>query len=480
MSDNATLPAPTPERRRIAAGKFERANQVGLTGNHDYAIKLLLECCLLDPANFIYRKSLRQTQKAKYQNNQRGSPLAFLTTWPKKLRLQAALRTGDHLKVLEFGEQILGRNPWDLGTQLAMSEAFAELKLVDQAIWSLEQIRLKTTESKRVNRELARLYEKRGNFTQSIALWEWLRKKDPTDVEASGKAKEIAAEATIARGNYQQKTNVAQAAAAAEEQDVAETATNQTAATAEQPAIGNDRVAREVAPLLNKLKANPTSPLLYLQIAQVYRRAELLEEAQKILQQGLVPTSNAFEIATELADLETEGFRQNLTKAEDRLRRDPKNEEVKKIRQRLLKEINKRELQLHRQKAERYPTEMGHRYELGIRLLRAEQFDEAIRELQAARGDPRHHHKSLYYLGFCFKSRNNWRLAQRNFEEALKDLPHGEDDMRKELLFQLAQGTAEAGELQKAIEIGMELANEDFAYKEIGRLLDEWQTRVHA
>ena len=77
MSDNATLPAPTPERRRIAAGKFERANQVAITGNHDYAIKLLLECCLLDPANFLYRKTLRQEQKAKHQDNQRGSPLAF-------------------------------------------------------------------------------------------------------------------------------------------------------------------------------------------------------------------------------------------------------------------------------------------------------------------------------------------------------------------------------------------------------------------
>src|SRR5580704_16870696 len=148
MSDNATLPAPTPERRRIAAGKFERANQVALTGNHDYAIKLLLECCLLDPANFIYRKSLRQTQKAKYQNNLRDSPLAFLTTWPKKLRLQAALRSGDHLKVLECAEQVLGRNPWDISTQLAMAEAFTELKLSDLAIWTLEQIRLRTTEHK--------------------------------------------------------------------------------------------------------------------------------------------------------------------------------------------------------------------------------------------------------------------------------------------------------------------------------------------
>ena len=56
---------------------------------------------------------------------------------------------------------------------------------------------------------------------------------------------------------------------------------------------------------------------------------------------------------------------------------------------RLRKEINTRELELHRRKAERFPTEMSHRYEAGVRLLRGGQVDEAIQELQAVRGDPR-------------------------------------------------------------------------------------------
>ena len=62
---------------------------------------------------------------------------------------------------------------------------------------------------------------------------------------------------------------------------------------------------------------------------------------------------------------------------------------------------------------------MSHRYEVGVRLLRGGQIDEAIQELQAARGDPRLRWQSLIQLGHCFKARNNWRLAQRNFEEAL-------------------------------------------------------------
>ncbi|HKB35387.1 MAG TPA: hypothetical protein VKD72_02970, partial [Gemmataceae bacterium] len=82
------------------------------------------------------------------------------------------------------------------------------------------------------------------------------------------------------------------------------------------------------------------------------------------------------------------------------------------------------------------------------------------------------------YLGHSFKTRNNWRLARRNFEEALQSVPTGEDQARRELFFQLAQGCADAGDLPDAINYGNELANLDFSYRDIGRLLDQWQTRL--
>src|SRR2546421_3500284 len=119
MADShaSVLPPPSPEHRRIAAGQFERANQVIATGNYDYGIQLLLTCCRLDPANLIYRQTLRQTEKRKYKNNLRGSRLAFLSTSTSRTRLKAAKAAHDYLKVLEHGEEVLARNPWDVGAQ---------------------------------------------------------------------------------------------------------------------------------------------------------------------------------------------------------------------------------------------------------------------------------------------------------------------------------------------------------------------------
>jgi len=42
----------------------------------------------------------------------------------------------------------------------------------------------------------------------------------------------------------------------------------------------------------------------------------------------------------------------------------------------------------------------------------------------------------------------------------------------------LAQGAADAGDLAKALERAEELAHLDFAYREIGQLMDEWQVRL--
>jgi tetratricopeptide (TPR) repeat protein len=115
---------------------------------------------------------------------------------------------------------------------------------------------------------------------------------------------------------------------------------------------------------------------------------------------------------------------------------------------------------------------------MGLRLLRVGQTDEAIKELQVVRNDPRHHGKALFYLGMCFKSRNNWRLAQRNLEDALQHLASGETALRKEGMYLLAVGYAETGELQRAIDLACELANLDYNYKDIGALLDDWQAKV--
>ncbi len=492
--DSSSVPAPSPEHRKIAAGQFERANQVVAGGDYDYGIRLLLSCCEFDPANLIYRQALRRTQKLKHKNNLRGSRLAWLTTARTRSKVRRALSGKDFVAVLNLGEQVLTRNPWEVGTQMAMAQAADALGLLDLAVWNLEQARQKAPEDGTLNRTLARLYERRGNFTQAAALWELIHKGEPGDNEAGGKAQELAARETIARGQYEASVssssgNLSRSEEAEHEtprpgsmsrkkNEPASSADRETAEIENDSSASEKRAAREVAVLKAKVDADPTNPNAYMQLAGLFRKNNQLDLARALLAKGMGPTGKNFELAIELADLEIEPFRQNLVITEERLQENP-DDELRRIRIRLLKEINSREMELYRLKSDRYPTELAHRFELGVRLLRGGQVEEAIRELQTARSDPKLHWKSLLYLGHCFKSRNNWKLARRNFEEALQNMPQGEVAARKELYFQLAQGCADAGELGNAIEFATELTNLDFGYRDIGNLLDEWQEQLN-
>jgi tetratricopeptide (TPR) repeat protein len=485
MASPDHLPTVSAEVRRIAAERFDRANQVASSGNYDYAIQLLLTCCKLDPANFLFRQTLRRTQKAKYKNNLRGSRLAFLTTIRLRAKLKSAKRSREYLKVLEVGELILSKNPWDVGAQMDMAEAADALGLIDHAVFFLDQARQKSPKDATLNRALARLFEKRGNFAHAIALWQLVKEASPDDVEAAHKAKDLAASETIARGGYRGEspsdTYPAEAPSTTHSR-FGQPQASAAAAAAPEPA---DRVTREAAPILARLDTNPTDPHLYLQLSAVYRRGNQPDRSRAVLEQGLAPTGNDFRLTIELMEMDLDTWRRNLAVADRKLAKaeaddDYKHtpEEMRKLRGKIVKEISSREIELFRLKADRFPQDLTYRLELGIRLADVDQLDEAIVELQHARKDPRLLWKACLHLGLCFKKRNNWRLAQRNFEEALAQLPPGEEEGRKELLYQLAVGSADSGELQKAIDLGHDLANIDFGFRDIGKLLDEWQERL--
>lgn len=475
------VPSPTPDQRRVAVENFERARQVLQTGNFDYGISMLLLCCKLDPGNFQFRQALRKAQKEKYGNNLRGSRFAFFSTPRFKAKVKTSKAQGEYLRVLEHAEAVFSRNPWDLGTQMDMAEAFEALGLLDHAVYTLDQARQKYPDDATLNRALARLFEKRGDFTKAISLWQLVQKVNPKDVEAAHKAKDLAASETIARGGYQES--------------ISGTKDSPVLGRMEEAAVEKqDKAGREASSIQKRIEADPTSPELYVQLAGVYRRQGKNDRARAVLVQGQGPTGNHFKLQLELLELDLQPLRDNLDKAESRIRKaqahaatddtadeEPTLDELQKLKAKLQREILAREAELFRAKAERFPNEPSHRLDLGLRLLKLDKIEEAIQELQIARRDDRLKGKASLYLGLGFRKRNNWRLAQRNFEEALPLLTNpGDESTRKEVLYQLATGSAENGELPRALDLGHELANIDFNYKSIGKLLDEWHAQGSA
>jgi tetratricopeptide (TPR) repeat protein len=443
-----------PEQRRSAASCFERASDVMASGDNAHAVTLLQECCRLDPANLLYRQTLRRAARARYRQNGRGHWLAWLWNWPLRLQLSRAVAANRPADVLPLAERILANNPWDVAAQLAIARAAEKLQLLDVAIWALQQVRLQRPHDLALDRSLAALYEQRGHFTQAQTLWQRVVEQCPEDSEA--------------REQLLQLQRIAQSAVQAP--------ATSTASTTSTASSGSGSwlipIEREANALREAIEANPTQASGYLALARLYRQTNRWEAAAQTLQSGLEATGGDFALQVEAADLAIEPFRRDLAIA--RAKRAEKEDALLQQREaELVHEINARELDLYRMQVDRQPQRDDLRYELGVRLLRCGQAEEALAmfhqlpdDWRAARG-----------AGYCYRLWNNHARARDCFEQALMRLPDHEHNRREELLYELACCHAELGDYDRAVERGAELAESSPDYRDILALLPRWQAR---
>jgi tetratricopeptide (TPR) repeat protein len=212
----------------------------------------------------------------------------------------------------------------------------------------------------------------------------------------------------------------------------------------------------------------------FTRAAEVRGTDHQLADERDRLTRELAARPGDFDLAWALANLETEYVRRDLAIAADRLQQRPDDAELRTVHERLTREAQTREIALWQQKADRYPGELSHRFELGVRLLKIGQFDEALAAFQAARANAQLGWRALVYAGYCHLNRRQWRRAEPVFTEALPSIPEGEP-LRKEVLWLLAQHAAEAKEWAKAVAWGEELMGLDPQYQEIAELLPAWR-----
>jgi len=143
--------------------------------------------------------------------------------------------------------------------------------------------------------------------------------------------------------------------------------------------------------------------------------------------------------------------------------------EAKKIR----KEYMIKQLTMYKNRAERYPSNLGFKYDLGLQYKSVGQYSEAIREFQLARNDPRRKGLCMLALGECFQKIKQFRLAMEHYEVAIEEIPDRDADNKKLALYRAGTLAREIGVLEKARKYLNILASLDFAYRDVSSLLDE-------
>ena len=119
---------------------------------------------------------------------------------------------------------------------------------------------------------------------------------------------------------------------------------------------------------------------------------------------------------------------------------------------------------IHRERAHKYPTDLRVRYRLGEALYRAKEYDEAIPALQAAQSDPRYRVRALNLIGLSFFDKESYSQAAEVLKDGLEAYEGGDDDLEKLLIYWLGRSYEAGGQVEDAKATYGKLLRIDYNY----------------
>lgn len=139
------------------------------------------------------------------------------------------------------------------------------------------------------------------------------------------------------------------------------------------------------------------------------------------------------------------------------------------------------ELEEYTNRVKLYPTDMGLRFDLGVRQFAVQRYDDAIASFQQAQNEPKRRAWALRYLGECFARKEMHDAAIDTYHRGVSVHPYEDDRLALELKYELTKSLYNKAATEKhmpsaeeARQLASTIAQLDFNYKDIR----EWVERT--
>ncbi len=435
-----------PAKQKRLQQCFEHASKQMAQENYDYATELFSQCVLGDPSNLSYVQSYLGNLKKKYNNNKTGSKLAILKERGARSKIKKALAKSHWEDVISNGLKVLVVNPWDVPALTSMATASDEMGDDETEMAYLKAALEANPKNPAVNRQCAMALAARQQFDQAIACWHRVEQVRPNDEEAQRAIASLAVEKTILKGKYDE-SDPSKKLGKGQEPDQ------------------HDQDLTVEKRLQQQIGRNPEELSSYFELAQVHINNEKYKEAEEVLAAALEVSDGDPDVRERLDDVQLRRLRQQISFAE--------NDGDQETKEKLRKELCEKELIVYKNRCERYPNNLAFKYDLGLRYQINGQYNEAIKEFQQARNDPRRKGVCMLALGQCFQQIKQYRLASSHYHSAVDEIPDRDAKNKKKSLYLAGKLALAMNDLDSADKYLTVLAGLDFTYKDVSALLDK-------
>ncbi len=448
------LSQPSPAKRKRLQQSFEQANNLMRQENYDYANELFTQCVVGDPSNVPYAQSYLANLKLKYNNNKKGSNLAFIQTAGARGMVKKASVQKDWAGVIKHGMDVLKVNPWHVATLKAMATACESLGCLQTQLVYLKIALEPNPKDLDVNRLCAHALDEAGQYDQAITCWHRVEQIKPGDEAAARAIASLTVKKTIQKGGWEKGQDISQQKFAKE---------------------GGASDAGELTPeqrLERDIRRNPKDLTKYVELSELYLRDEGFAKAEEVLSRAYEVSNKDPDIREKWEDVQLRHLRQQMGRAQGKAEASGGEEDQQRFEE-LRGQFHVKDLEFCRNRVQRYPNNLLFRYDLGERYKINGMYNEAIAEYQHSRNDPRRKGLSLLSLGHCFQKIKQYRLSASHFEDAIREIPERDPASRKKALYMAGRLAMAMRELDTAERHLTMLAGMDFNYRDVSALLDK-------
>jgi tetratricopeptide (TPR) repeat protein len=427
-------------------------------GNLDYAIDMFSMALDMEPRLLKIREYLHAAALKKYRDSKPNSLSTLLLTIKNIGKISAARGTikKDPLAALSKAEELMQISPIHPPFVLLTKDSAIAAEMPEVAVQVLELLREQNPREIKTLNLLIDIYREIGNTAKAAELAHTIVNLCPNDGKALKRYKDISALNTMNKGGWEK---------AGSYRDVMKNKEEATLLEQESAAVKSDsnldtliknneeKIAREPENINYRRALGD----LYAKNKQFEKAITTLEEAQR-LSGGSDP-----QIDRAVSEITVKKFDHELKQLEEL--GDTAGIETKKAAREAFR------ISDAAARVQRYPNDLQFKYDYGYLLFHSGQQNDAIQQFQQSQRNPQRRVQSLYYMGLCFKAKQQFDIAREQLEKAASEL-HTMDDIKKDIVYDLASVCEAMGDKAKATEYYKDIYSVDISYKDIAAKIE--------
>jgi len=444
---------------------FSKAAEAAQRDNLDYALTLFCQVLEREPGFYHARKALRMAQAKKTAGATTGFFKKMMSGAASSPQLTKAKLTLNHnpAEAMAIAEQVLNGDPNNMFAHRIIVDAANALELHKTAVLSLEVMAHHSPKDKALIIEFAHAVATAGiPATTAEKYLDELIRTVGFDPDLAQAQKNLSAHKTMDEGGYSKLEG-----GEGSYRDILRN--KEEATTLEQEKRvqkSEDTAERLIGEYESRLPNEPQNYKLMRSLAELYTQKNKFDAALELYKRVKASDmGNDAGLDRAVAETTTRKFDHQIGQINPFA---PDQAEQKAV-----VEAEKAAYQLAeiQQRAEKYPTDLAIRFELGQQYFQMGKIGEAIAEFQKAQQNPHKRLAAMSLLAQCFAKRGMNDSAVRTLQNAIKESPVFNDE-KKDLVYNLGCVFEKMGKKAEAIEQFLIIYESDVTYRDVGAKVD--------